>query len=83
MLHPRGCLGFLIVAGMAAALPANASPKTRLLFNLGVRGEVLGSDLSSRFQFDNTGQITGMRTRLSGGRVESEFGDVKRQLGRP
>lgn len=70
------CIGILVVAGMASALPATAGPKTRLLFNLGVRGEVLGSDLNSRFQFDNKGQITGMRTRLSGSRVQSEFGDL-------
>lgn len=70
------CFGVLMAAGLLSTFPANASPKTRLLFNLGVRGEVLGSDLNSRLQFDNKGQITATQTRLSGGRVQSEFGDV-------
>ncbi|HEX9995785.1 MAG TPA: SdrD B-like domain-containing protein [Abditibacterium sp.] len=70
------CYFGVLAVGLASALPANASPKTRLLFNLGIRGEVMGNDLNSRFQLDHKGQITGMHTRLSGSRVQSEFGDL-------
>ncbi len=69
-------LAGVVLAGVVLARPAQAGPQTRLMLDIGMRGEVLGSDLNSRVQIDGKGQVTAMRTRLSGGRVESEWGDV-------
>lgn len=74
-LAPRR-LATLLVAGVALALPAHAGPQTRVLFNIGMRGEVAGTDINSRLQIDGTGKVTGMRTRLASSHVQGEVGNV-------
>lgn len=66
----------LLAAGVAASLPAHAAPQTRVLFNIGMRGEVAGTDINSSLQIDGTGKVTGMRARLAGSHVQGEVGNV-------
>ena len=63
------------VLGCLACREARAGVDTRVVLDIGVRGEVLGSDLDTRFQIEGS-RFSGLGASLSGNGISGAFGKV-------
>lgn len=65
----------IVTAVLLPASAARAGVDTSVVFDIGVRGEVLGGDLDSRFQLERA-RLSGTGGRFSGGGVRGTFGSI-------